>query len=73
MARRITRLYQLAGSVYYSGRFSLGGAFEQEGSEGGGPGAFQYVRGNYKPSKGTNLTVARRFPLYHPRLSCLLL
>ena len=31
-------------------------------------GAFKYVRGNYKPSKGTNLTVAARrrpFTLYY--------
>ena len=45
----------------------LGGAFEQEGSGGGGGGAFQYVRGNYKPSKGTNLTViARKHPVISP-------
>ena len=31
--------------------------------EGGGGGAFQYVRGNYKSLKRTNLTaLARRYP-----------
>ena len=36
---------------------------------GGGQGrrAFQYVRGNYKPLKGTNVTIAARStPFYHP-------
>ena len=37
----------------------LGGEFEQEGSggRGGAGGTLQYVRGNYKSLKGTNLTV----------------
>ena len=36
----------------------LGGAFEQEGSGGGGTGGTtQYVRRHYKSFKGTNLTV----------------
>ena len=44
----------------------LGGAFEQGGG-GKADRTFQYVRGNYKPLKGTNLTVvARRHPFISP-------
>ena len=41
-------------------------AVRTTGRAGGGR-AFQYVRGNYKPLKGTNLTVAaRRHPFISP-------
>ena len=45
----------------------LGGASKQEGSAGGGAGGTtQYVRGNYKSLKGTNLTVVEgTHRLYH--------
>ena len=37
MARKITRRYELDGSIYYSRQILIsGGAFEQEGSKGGG-------------------------------------
>ena len=54
----------------------LGGAFEQEGSggKGGAGGTLHYVRGNYKSSKGTNLTiVARRHAFISPAWYCLVL
>ena len=68
----------MRGSVYYFvWQISmLGGAFEQEGAKtkrvkkgGAGAGAggtLQYVRGNYKSLKGTNLTVVARI---HPFIS----
>ena len=42
----------------------LGRAFEYAGSGGGGGGAFQNLRGNYKPLTGTNLTVVERRHLF---------
>ena len=57
-----------------------GGVFEQKGGKkkekkggGMGGGTLQYVRGYYKFSKGTNLTVvARRHPFISPAWYCLL-
>ena len=49
--------------------FILGGAFEQEGSAGGGggtAGTTQSVRGNYKSVKGANLTVEGMYQLISP-------
>ena len=41
------------------------------GGRGAGARAFQYVRGNYKPLKETNLTVAaRRHPFISPAWQC---
>ena len=71
MARKTMRWYhQLAGSVCYSqAGFDSGRAFGQEraGGKGGAGGTLEYVRGNYKSLKGTNLTVlARRHPFISP-------
>ena len=49
MARTMTRRYQPAGRVYYSGRFRcLAGRLNKRDREGGAGRTLQYVRGNIK-------------------------
>ena len=76
MARNIMRLYQLAGSVYYSQVvFSSrwGVRTRGIGEKGGASGTLQYVRGKYVSLKATNLTVlARGHPFRSPARYCFL-